>query len=100
VYISIDIVFDFFANIVPFLNDDYQNCNAHLEFSHLNCFYLGLLFYHQWSLILNPEFLFQKGSSVSYRVVMKVFFVTAALILNSGMTEITRQYTFFVVNGN
>jgi len=32
-----------FANIVPFLNDDYQNCNAHLEFSHLNCFYLGLL---------------------------------------------------------
>jgi len=62
-----------FANIVPFLSDDYQNCNAHLEFSHLNCFYLGLLFYHQWSLILNPEFLFQKGSSVSYRVVMKVF---------------------------
>jgi len=92
VYISIDIVFDFFANIVPFLNDDYQNCNAHLEFSHLNCFfYLGLLLS---PVVANFEssFCFKKGFSVSYRVVMKL--VTTALILNCGMTEITRQYTF------
>jgi len=86
----------FFANIVPFLNDDYQNCN--LEFSHLNCFYLGLLLS---PVVANFEssFCFKKGFSVSYRVVMKVVCYHRVDFKQWNDRDHSPIH-FFVVNGN
>jgi len=87
-----------FANIVPFLSDDYQNCNAHLEFSHLNCFYLSLLLspvvanFESWVFVSKRFFRFVSRSNESFFCYRRVDF--------KQWNDRDHSPIHFLVNGN